>query len=87
MPMQRKGKLVNIFSIHKPKQTRYNCWFGLPGDEAKAYDYDNFNDFSTAPIFNGKSLKEIWNYVVILSIDGVDPKERLADYLKNQYDI
>ena len=47
----------------------------------EAYDFDNFHDFSTTPVFDGKSLKKIWNKVVILSIDGCDPQERIQAYL------
>ena len=56
-------------------------WYGLVPDCSEAYDYDNFHDFSTASVFDGKSLKEIWNKVVILSIDGCDPQERIQAYL------
>lgn len=56
-------------------------WYGLVPDCSEAYDFDNFHDFSTTPVFEGKSLKEIWNKVVILSIDGCDPQERIQAYL------
>ncbi|MBQ4584711.1 MAG: hypothetical protein IJA82_00725 [Clostridia bacterium] len=56
-------------------------WYGLTSDGSEAYDYDNFQDFYSAPIFDGKSIKEIWDKVDLLSIDGCDPKERLAVYL------
>ena len=56
-------------------------WYGLVPDGSEAYDYDNFQDFSCAPVFCGKSLKEIWNEVEVLSIDGCDPEERLQAYL------
>lgn len=52
-------------------------WFGLFPDGSAAYDYDNFNEFSSAPLFDGKSLKEIWEYVEIIEIDGCDPADRL----------
>ena len=71
----------------KPKPLRskrkHIYWFGLANDGSKAYDYDNFFDFSTAPVFDGKTLKEIWDHVDILSIDGCDPKERLTFYLND----
>ena len=56
-------------------------WYGLVPDGSKAYDYDNFQDFSSAPVFDGKSLKTIWKEVEVLSIDGVEPEERIAAYL------
>lgn len=61
-------------------------WYGLVPDCSEAYDYDSFWAFSSAPIFNGKSLKEIWNDVGILSIDGCDPEERLPTYLDTDSD-
>ena len=47
-----------------------------------AYDYDNFKDFSCAPVFDNKSLKNIWNNIELLSIDGIDPEERLQHYIE-----
>ncbi len=55
-------------------------WYGLVPDGSEAYDYDNFQDFSSASVFHGKSLKEIWEKVEILSIDGCDPGERFLAY-------
>ncbi len=57
-------------------------WYGLLPNGAEAYDYDHFDAFSEAPVFNGESLKEVWDRIEILSIDGCDPKERIAFYLK-----
>ena len=56
-------------------------WYGLVPDGSEAYDYDNFQDFSSAPVFHGKSLKQIWTKVEVLSIDGCDPDERIHAYL------
>ncbi len=55
-------------------------WYGLVPDGSEAYDYDSFQGFSSAPVFDGKSLKEIWEKVEIVSIDGCDPKDRLSTY-------
>lgn len=57
-------------------------WFGLANDGSKAYDYDNYFDFSSAQIFDGKSLKEIWNSVELLSVDGCDPELRINALIK-----
>ena len=57
-------------------------WFGLATDGSEAYDYDNFKDFSCAPVFDNKSLKNIWNNIELLSIDGIDPEERLQHYIE-----
>lgn len=56
-------------------------WFGLAEDGSKAYDYDNFADFSSAPVFNGKSLKDIWDNVEVFTIDGCDPEEIIEYYI------
>ena len=56
-------------------------WYGLVPDGSESYDYDNFQDFSSALVFNGKSLKKIWGEVEILSIDGCDPEDRIKAYL------
>lgn len=56
-------------------------WYGLVPDGSEAYDYDNFRDFSSACVFHGKSLIEIWEKVDILSIDGCDPDDRIKAYL------
>ena len=62
---------------HKEKEI---YWYGLVPEGTEAYSYSDFRDFSSAPVFNGKSLKEIWASVEVLSIDGCDPEERLFVY-------
>ena len=56
-------------------------WFGLVPDDSEAYDYNNFQDFSSAPVFDGKSLRQIWSEVEVLSIDSCNPMERLSTYI------
>lgn len=56
-------------------------WYGLVPDGSEGYDYDNFKDFSSAPIFDGKSLEQLWSDIEILHIDGCDPEERLKAYI------
>jgi hypothetical protein len=36
---------------------------------------------ANAPVFDGLSLKDVWNQIVIEEIDGCDPQERLEDYI------
>lgn len=57
-------------------------WFGLAPDGSEAYDYDNFKDFAFAPVFDGSCLKDIWNNIELLSIDSIDPEERLQYYIE-----
>ena len=56
-------------------------WFGLTSDGLQAYDFDILEDFVNTGVFKGRSLKEIWNFVCIYSIDGCDIKERVPFYL------
>lgn len=58
-------------------ETKDVYWFGLFPDGSKAYDYDNFFDFSNAPVFEGKSLKEVWDRVELYSVDGLEPEPRI----------
>ena len=58
-------------------------WFGLSPDGSEAYEYDNFWEFSYALVFEQKSLKDMWEKIEILSIDGCDPKERITEYLSD----
>ena len=72
------GKTPN--KVDKEKEL---YWYGLVLDCSESYDYDSFQDFSSAPVFNGKSLKEIWKKVEILSIDGCVPADRIKLYLQS----
>ena len=66
---------------HRKDQDMY--WFGLREDGSGAYDFPTFEEFSSAPVFHGKSLKAVWDRVEIESIDGCDPEDRLPDYLRD----
>ena len=59
----------------------YVYWFELFSDGSKNYEYDSFADFSNAPVFDGKSLKEIWDSVELLSVDDMDPEERVRSMI------
>lgn len=69
---------------NKASKEKDTYWYGLVPDCSEAYDYDNFQDFFSAPVFEGKSLKKIWKKVKILSIDGCEPEERIQDYLPKE---
>ena len=56
-------------------------WYGLTPDEKNAFDYPSFEEMANAPVFDGLSLKDVWDQVVIEEIDGCDPQERLEDYI------
>lgn len=70
------GKTPNMVDMKKEIY-----WYGLVPDCSESYEYDNFQDFSSAPVFNGNSLEKIWGQVEILSIDGCDPNDRIKVYL------
>ena len=61
-------------------------WFGLVADGSEAYEYDNFYDFSTALIFDNKSLKQVWNNIEIFSINGCEPENYLSSYSRCFYE-
>lgn len=56
-------------------------WYGLADDGSQAYDYNSLCDLINSPVFNGKSLKEIWSLVTLYSVDGCAPAVRYKDYL------
>ena len=70
------GKMPN-----KANKEKNIFWYGLVSDGTEGYDYDNFQDFSDAPVFGGKTLKQIWNSVIIFSIDGCNPEDRIQFYV------
>ena len=63
---------------HNDKAT---YWYGLAPDGSEAYNYAGFAEFSSAAVFNSRSLEEIWDKIEILSIDGSDPEDQLPRYL------
>ena len=56
-------------------------WYGLTPDGKNAFDYPSFEEMANAPVFDGLSLKDVWDHIVIEEIDGCDPQERLEDYI------
>ena len=56
-------------------------WFGLTPDGQNAYDYPTFEEFSSAKIFDSKSLIEIWDSITIIDINSCDPDEMIEMYL------
>lgn len=57
-------------------------WYGLVADGSQAYDYYSAEEFFNAPVFRGKSLKDLWDKVIINSIDGCSVEYRLPYYLE-----
>ena len=56
-------------------------WYGLKPDGSAGFDYDSLEAFLAAPVFGGRSMKEIWGKIQILSIDGLAPEERIRVYI------
>ena len=56
-------------------------WYGLTPDGKNAFDYHSFEEMANAPVFDGLSLKDVWDHIVIEEIDGCDPQQRLEDYI------
>ena len=59
-------------------------WYGLTPDGRNAYDYSTFEEFSSADVFEGKSLLEVWDNIVIEEINGCDPMEMVDMYLSKK---
>lgn len=59
-------------------------WYGLTRDGKNAFDYPTFEEFSSGDVFDGKSLFEIWDNIVIKNINGCDPAEMIDVYLSGQ---
>jgi len=56
-------------------------WYGLVPDGSQAYDFDSLQGFMCASIFHDNSLKEIWDSISLIAIDGCDIDWRLSHYL------
>ncbi len=56
-------------------------WFGLPADGGNSHHFLTFEEMASAPVFDGKCLRQVWDGVEVLSLDGCDPAERLDFYL------
>jgi len=57
-------------------------WFGLLPDMSQSYAYETFEAFANAKVFySEKSLKEIWDSISIISLDGGHVEETLPYFL------
>ncbi len=87
----RRSSCIEIGFYIKGTEKYRNCWmgkksdglywFGLVPDGSEAYDYNSFGEMSEAQVFEGSSLKELWNSVVIHTVDGCEPEIGLGFYL------
>lgn len=56
------------------KSNELTYWFGSEENNSSC-NFSTLDDFVNAQIFDGKSLKEIWDSVELTSLDGLDPNE------------
>lgn len=100
MSFETKGQLCIEISFQVRGIDRFHCcwmgkmpdhqtkedtfWYGLTPDGKNAYDYPTFEAFASANVFDGKSLSEIWDDVVIEDINGCDPMEMAEMYLSEK---
>ena len=68
--------------MYDPKRQADICWYGLTPDGKNAYDYPGFAELAAAPVFEGRSLEEVWERVESWAIDGCEPEERLEELRK-----
>ncbi len=68
------GKMPNR---DNPQKDCY--WFGLVPDGSQAYDYDNFEEFASAPVFEDKSLKDICHKIELLTVNGCAPETEILN--------
>lgn len=63
------------------RNSTLSYWLGLTPDSTEAYNFSSFDEMVNAPVFEGKSLKEIWDKVDILSFDALEPDYIIPLYL------
>ena len=54
-------------------------WYGLVPDGSQAYDYHNFEEFASAPVFEGKSLKDVCSKIELLSVNSCAPEPEILN--------
>ena len=69
--------------LYDKEMDREVYWFGLTKDGMNAYDYISFEEMSQATVFDENSLKDVWDGIEIISIDGCEPEERVKYYLRS----
>ena len=71
------GKMPN-----PDEKTKDLHWYGLVPDGSEAYDYDNLEDFITAPVFDGSTLQELWGDITLESVDGCEAESYLQQWFR-----
>ena len=64
----------------KAEEKRDIYWYGLTGDGKNAYEYAAFEEMAEAKVFDGRSLREVWDDIELFSIDMSDPEEMIGYY-------
>lgn len=60
-------------------------WLGLTEDGKNAYDYSSADEMLNAPVFDGKSMHELWDKVVFWSINGLSADDWFVHNCVNYY--
>lgn len=68
---------------YSPKDNEY--WFGLTEDGNKAYNYYSTDEILNAPVFDGKSMHELWDRVEFWSINGLSAEDWFIYSCVNYY--
>ena len=76
-------KYNNCWIGYSPDNNTY--WFGLTEDGNNAYDYPSADEILNAPVFDGKSMYELWDKVVFWSINGLSVKDWFVYTCVNYY--
>lgn len=65
-------------------------WLSLSENEEEQHEFELYRDMVAAPLFEGKSLAQLEEKVIICTIDGCEPQERVRAYMRkmtNPYGI
>lgn len=68
-------------SCYLGKDAEDAYWLGLTQDGKNAYEFGSLSAMMGANVFDGRTLSEIWQDVIVLEIDGCDPSLRLPHYI------
>lgn len=60
--------------MYSAEDRRDLYWFGLTPDGQYGFDYPSFRELADAPVFDGASLRQLWDRVRLEEINGCDPE-------------
>lgn len=71
----KKYQNVSFGVLPNPKNNNELLYYFDSKDDNLSYDFSSLDDFVNAKIFDGNSLKEIWDNVEIITLDCISPDE------------